>query len=505
EIIAAALADQLGLEVVRVVDGEIDLASAATLGEAFMRKGLVLPLVTSDSATVRLAVADPFDVETSTAVEAKLRRPIEVVVSSRLDLLRAIDSLPSEDRNVDALLSDVSGEETDAARLLEKVSPEDLIDQIAREAARRGATDIHLEPEANILRVRYRIDGVLADGPMIHVQLAAAVVARIKVMSDLDLSERRLPQDGRARIHVDGNPIDWRISVLPTILGENVVIRVLDGKTALLDPRDLGLSQHNHAALLDLCRRPHGIVLVTGPTGSGKSTTLYSLLRTIDGLKKKIVTVEDPVEYRIPLVRQVQVNPEIDLTFATALRSILRQDPDVILIGEIRDRETAEIAVRAALTGHLVFSTLHTNSALGAIPRLLDMGVDPFLLKSSLIGVLAQRLIRSVCKFCAIEYRPSADELATLGGRDLPESLTLKRAQGCSRCRSTGYSGRTGIHELLLVTETLRGCSFGGDQAGELESAARSTGFRTLREDGLDKALAGLTTLEEIARLTTTH
>ncbi|MEZ6197929.1 MAG: GspE/PulE family protein [Planctomycetota bacterium] len=502
EDIALSLADQLGLDFVKIDDHEIDRASAENLGDSFLRQGLVLPLIVPGSVTVRLAVADPFDVEKSSAVETRLGRPIEVVVATQAEILQGIDRLLDDASKVDAMLSGISAAEANADTILDRVSAEELIHQIAREAARRGATDIHLEPEAHVMRVRYRVDGVLADGPMIHVQLAPAVIARIKVMSDLDLSEHRLPQDGRARIELDGNPMDWRVSVLPTVLGENVVIRVLDGKTVLLDPRDLGLSERNHRDLLDLCARPHGVLLVTGPTGSGKSTTLYSLLRTIDGLRKKIVTVEDPVEYRIPLVRQVQTHAEIGFTFATALRSILRQDPDVILIGEIRDRETAEIAIRAALTGHLVFSTLHTNSALGAIPRLLDMGVDPFLLKSSLIGVLAQRLIRRVCKSCSTEYRPTDDELATFAAHDLPERVVLKRANGCPRCRETGYSGRSGIHELLVVTEKLKTLSFAADGPEKLETLAREGGFRSLRDDGLDKALSGLTTLEEIARLT---
>ncbi len=502
--IARSLARQLSLEYSSIEDEQVDVEAARTLGDGFMRQYLVLPL-SSRGDTVRVAVADPFDVEISTQVESHLNCPIEVVVATQSDILSGIDSLADDSCHVDQILQSLDGNEQSRDNLLDKVSAEELIETIAREAGRRGATDIHLEPESHVMRVRYRVDGVLTDGPMINAELAPAVIARIKVMSDLDLSEHRLPQDGRARIVIDKSPIDWRVSVLPTVLGENVVIRILDAKTVMLDPRDLGLSEDNYSSLMGLCAKPHGILLVTGPTGSGKSTTLYSLLRTIDGLRRKIVTVEDPVEYRIPLVRQVQTHSEIGLTFASALRSILRQDPDVILIGEIRDRETAEIAVRAALTGHLVFSTLHTNTALGAIPRLVDMGVDPFLLKSSLIGVLAQRLMRKVCTACAQAYEPTDDELALFSDQDIPDALMLKRAQGCKRCRQSGYEGRSGIHEILRITDNLKACSFGGDAPEKLEEIARQDGYRTLRQDGLDKVLRGITTLEEIARLTGTH
>lgn len=502
--IAQSLADQLGLEFFKIDDTDVDHAAGELLGDSFLRQKLVVPLITGTD-TVRLAVADPFDVKTSTVVETQLGRPIEVVVATQSAILSAIDSLMDDTCHIDEMLKGIDGAETNADNILDKISPEELIDKIAREAGRKGATDIHFEPEAHVMRVRYRVDGVLTDGPMINSELAPAVIARIKVMSDLDLSEHRLPQDGRARIVLDGSPMDWRVSILPSVLGENVVIRVLDGKTAMLDPRDLGLSGQNYDWLMDLCKRPHGIILVTGPTGSGKSTTLYSLLRTIDGLRKKIITVEDPVEYRIPLVRQVQTHNEIGLTFATALRAILRQDPDVVLIGEIRDQETAEIAVRAALTGHLVFSTLHTNSAVGAIPRLIDMGVDPFLLKSSLVGVLAQRLIRQVCRHCSTVYQPTQDELRAFGNRKLPQDLALRRANGCKRCRQTGYDGRSGIHELLVVNDELRNCSFVEDGPDVLTSVAKKNGFLELRLDGLEKVLAGVTTLEEVARLTGSH
>ncbi len=499
--IASTLAGQLSLEFVSIDEQDVDRICGKTLGDEFLRQHLVLPLK-SKSDLVRLAVVDPFDVETSTVVETRLGRPVEVLVATQSDILNGIDSILDDTSHVDEMLKGIDGSQGRTDNILDKVSAEELVEKIAREAGRKGATDIHLEPETHVMRVRYRLDGVLIDGPMINLELAPAVIARIKVMSNLNLSEHRLPQDGRARIHLDGSPMDWRVSVLPTVLGENVVIRVLDGKTVMMDPRELGLAEQNHTWLMELSQRPHGILLVTGPTGSGKSTTLYSLLRTIDGLRKKIITVEDPVEYRIPLVRQVQTHSEIGLTFATALRSILRQDPDVVLIGEIRDRETAEIAVRAALTGHLVFSTLHTNSALGAIPRLIDMGIDPFLLKSSLIGVLAQRLIRRVCKHCHTEYTATTDELAQLSENVVPNDLILKRALGCSKCRGTGYSGRSGIHELLVVDDRLKACSFGGDAPEALAKAAALGGFRTLRDDGLDRAILGETTLEEITRVT---
>ena len=496
--VSSCIAGQLRLDLVRVQQRDIDLKLARRLDLEDMRAYHCVP-VQGNAGRVRLAMADPYDVAAVNYVDSKLQMPVELVVATASDINDALDVLTDGIATVDEILA--GADDGDVESLTDRVSVEKLVVNIIREAVKQGATDVHFEPDISVLRIRYRVDGIMIPGPMINSELSSPVVTRIKVISNLDISEHRLPQDGRTRLVIDETPYDLRVSVLPTVVGENVVLRILDSRTAFLDPRELGLAERNYDPVLDLTRVPHGIVLVTGPTGSGKSTTLYSLLRTVNALEKKVITVEDPVEYQVPFVRQVQVHGEIGLTFGAALRSILRQDPDVVLVGEVRDIETAEISIRAALTGHLVFSTLHTNTAIGAIPRFLDMGIDPFLLKSSLRGVMAQRLIRCICRECKTEYEPTDEEIQRFDVSFRESIDVLYRGEGCSRCGGSGYSGRTGIHELFLMSERIRKLDISRMAEGDIRVEAEKEGFRSLYFDGQEKVVSGVTTISEVARV----
>lgn len=375
-----------------------------------------------------------------------------------------------------------------------------LINAMLGEAIKEEASDIHIETFENSLIIRFRIDGVLREILKPQRKLAALLVSRIKVMSKLDIAEKRIPQDGRISLRIGGRAVDVRVSTMPASHGERVVLRLLDKNAIKLDLATLGMTKQNHDLLRSLIHKPHGIVLVTGPTGSGKSTTLYAALLEINSKDRNILTVEDPIEYGIDGIGQTQVNSKVDMTFARGLRAILRQDPDVVMIGEIRDLETAEIAVQASLTGHLVFSTLHTNSAVGAVTRLRDMGVEPFLLSSSLLGVLAQRLVRRLCPSCKEAHACTEKERQILGLQD-KDNAVVYRAVGCEHCNQSGYKGRTGIHELLVVDEAVRDLihTGAGEQAVEREIRKHTA---SIRDDGLAKVLAGETTLEEILRVT---
>ncbi|AIR71252.1 type II secretion system ATPase GspE [Dickeya fangzhongdai] len=373
-----------------------------------------------------------------------------------------------------------------------------LINAMLTEAIKHKASDIHIETFERHLLIRFRIDGVLREILRPQRQLASLLVSRIKVMAKLDIAEKRVPQDGRMALRIGGRAIDVRVSTLPSNYGERVVLRLLDKNSVRLDLETLGMAEHNRRQLDTLIHRPHGIILVTGPTGSGKSTTLYAALSRLNSAERNIMTVEDPIEYELEGIGQTQVNPKVDMTFARGLRAILRQDPDVVLVGEIRDGETAQIAVQASLTGHLVLSTLHTNSALGALSRLQDMGIEPFLLSTSLLGVLAQRLVRTLCPSCRQPYVLSDEQAQQTG---LAAGTTLYHPGGCEKCNYSGYRGRTGIHELLLIDDTVRTAIHQGES--EL-GIARMLGDKrvTIRQDGLDKVLAGITTWEEVVRVT---
>jgi general secretion pathway protein E len=378
-----------------------------------------------------------------------------------------------------------------------------LVNSIIGRVTDLRASDIHLEPFDDGLHVRYRVDGVIHAGEVVPPKHSAAVSSRVKLLAHLDIAERRLPQDGRIKTRVKGRELDLRVSTVPTVHGESVVMRVLDRASVRFSLESMGFASDTLARFNDLLARPHGIVLVTGPTGSGKTTTLYAALSKMDSSVQKIITVEDPVEYQLEGINQIQVHPQIGLSFANALRSILRQDPDIIMIGEMRDGETAQIAVQSALTGHLVLSTLHTNTAAGAVVRMQDMGVESYLITSSVNGVLAQRLVRTLCPHCKTSDQPSGELLARTGlGRFLDEGKPIYQAVGCGQCRNTGYQGRTGIHELLVLDEPLRRAVIDGKDATILHGLAAKSGMLSLYEDGLRKVAAGVTSLDELLRVT---
>lgn len=475
----------------------------------FLRENRCLPLKRDDGG-VLLAMADPGDQEVLASLEVALGTPVVPVAALEEEILEAIQAVYQPGSAMARLVGDLEPEEAD--RVSEEASEIGHLRDQAREAPiiqlvnllvlraiEMGASDIHLEPFENEFRVRYRKDGILHEVESPSKGLQAATLSRLKIMSRLDIAERRLPQDGRFRLKVKGRDIDFRVSTVPTLLGESMVIRILDREKVILDLTRLGFPPRELKQFDTLIHKPNGMILVTGPTGSGKTTTLYAALERINSPEKKIITIEDPVEYRLRGVVQMQVKPGIGLTFARGLRHIVRQDPDVVLVGEIRDRETAEIAVHAALTGHLVFSTLHTNDAAGAITRLLEMGIEDYLLASAVVGILAQRLVRLICPDCRVPL--SAEEKEALGmPGDLPGELY--KGEGCPACAFTGFQGRTGIYELLLVEEALRQLILRRADAVALRQAAQQAGMQTLAEDGWAKVAAGLTTSQEVLRVT---
>jgi len=489
-----------------------DYPEAAVLPERlrakFLRKARVLPLG-CDEACVILAMADPRDGFTIAAVAAAAGRRVEIRVGLPIDIEAGLARLYSGGETIAARAASGadSGQpfEEDADRLKDMASEAPvvrLVNQIIARAVETKASDIHLEPFEDRLRVRYRYDGVLHEMESPPQGWDAAIVSRVKIMARLDIAERRLPQDGRIKLAVRGHDIDFRVSTIPCFHGETVVLRVLDRSAVVLDFDALGLDGGLRRGLEGLLEAPNGIILVTGPTGSGKTTTLYTALKHLNSVRRKIVTVEDPIEYQLAGITQIQVKPQIGLNFATLLRSILRQDPDVVMIGEIRDVETAQIAVQAALTGHLVLSTLHTNSAAAAVTRLRDMGVEDYLLAATLGGVLAQRLVRVLCPACKIPVEAPPELVAKLGLDRLAGSakVVLHEEVGCPQCRGTGFQGRKAIGELLVPdTEIQRFILSEGDQ-GAIDQAARRAGMRPMQEAGLAEVLAGNTTLRELAR-----
>ena len=452
--------------------------SLSALSEVQRKIGTLPHLVPMDEASFNAAMALTYEQQRGAAAEAA--DDLE-----GLDLASLADSLPET--------SDLLEQEDDAPIIR-------LINALLQEAIREDASDIHIETFERRLVVRLRVDGVLREVLAPKRELAPLLVSRIKVMARLDIAEKRVPQDGRISLRLGGRDVDVRVSTMPSSNGERVVLRLLDKQAGRLDLAHLGMEEQNDAMMRELISKPHGIILVTGPTGSGKTTTLYASLTELNDSSRNILTVEDPIEYQLEGIGQTQVNSKVDMTFARGLRAILRQDPDVVMVGEIRDLETAEIAVQASLTGHLVLSTLHTNTAVGAVTRLQDMGIEPFLLSSSLLGALAQRLVRVLCDDCKTPYEPSAGEKTLIGLRE-DEACTLYHPNGCEHCNNQGYRGRTGIYELVIIDETMRQLIH--DQAGELaltRHARTLTG--SIREDGWRKVLAGQTSVEEVLRVT---
>ncbi|MDW8354439.1 MAG: type II secretion system ATPase GspE [Bryobacterales bacterium] len=495
--VLAALSEQLGVPLVTIEGPPPVTPETEGLSPRFMRQCKFLPTALQDS-TLTLAMADPLDFETISAVRGFTGLKVRPALAAERDILDAIDRYYGESGRPTELDAETSeaGEDLEQLRDMASEAPViRLVNALIAQAVEKRASDIHLEPFEKEFRVRFRIDGVLYNQEPPPRELKAAIISRIKLMARLNIAERRLPQDGRIKIKTLGREVDLRVSTLPTLYGESVVMRLLDrSATEFFDLRRLGFDERMLARMEFYTSLPHGILLVTGPTGSGKSTTLYSALKRINRPGVKIITIEDPVEYQMDGINQIHVNPQIGLTFAAGLRHIVRQDPDVIMVGEIRDRETADIAIRAALTGHFVYSTLHTNDAPSAITRLTDMGVENYLISSSLVAVLAQRLVRVICPRCKVE-----------GGTALTpqgETIVTWRGLGCEHCFGTGYSGRVGIFELMEMNDEIRKLIMRQADASQIAAAARRHGMRTLREDGWEKVRAGVTTPEEVLRVT---
>jgi general secretion pathway protein E len=482
----------------------------------FARRYRLLPL-RREEGHVLVAVTDPLETAPLDDLRLLLGSPVKPVLTSSKTLLEVLNQVydrAAAPTSAERVIEDLSAAENLDRLASELEEPQDLLDatdeapiirlvnSVLFQAVKQRASDIHFESFEKGLVVRYRIDGVLYQVLTPPKRLQSSIIARLKIMAGLNIAEKRLPQDGRFAIRTGGKDVDLRVSVLPTAHGERVVLRLLEKENRLLNLPEIGFSAATLRAMQQLIRLSHGIILVTGPTGSGKTTTLYAALSQINAPDKNIITVEDPVEYQLPGIGQMQVNPKINLTFAAGLRSILRQDPDVIMIGEIRDQETAEIAIHASLTGHLVFSTLHTNDAAGAVTRLIDMGIEPFLVASSVVAILAQRLVRRVCAACRQPYRPGSGEMVRLGLPSEEEPPILYRGDGCSDCAQTGYRGRTGIYELLLLNDEIRRLIVAKADAAAIKQAAVANDMSTLREEGAAKVLAGVTTTEEVVRIT---
>jgi len=480
----------------------------------FLKKHKMVPVITSKKKAI--AVNDPFLFQALDDLRLILdMEGAGVVLSPFSDILSAINfAYDMSGSSAEQVIEDMHEEDTDqlysaieeTGDLLDDTSDAPiikLVNLMLSQAVKDGASDIHIEPAQNKVTIRSRVDGILYNmlSPPKHTQ--SALISRIKIMADLNIAEKRLPQDGRIEIKIANKNIDIRVSTLPTAFGERVVMRLLDKSNVLLKLSESGMPEDNFKKFNRLIHSAHGILLVTGPTGSGKTTTLYGALSTINKTDINIITIEDPVEYQIQGIGQIQVNPKIDLTFARGLRSIVRQDPDVILVGEIRDLETAEIAIQSALTGHLVFSTLHTNDAASAVTRLIDMGIEPFLITSSVLGILAQRLVRVICRDCKEEYTPDAESLKNIGiTPEMAAGKKIYRGTGCPSCINTGYKGRIGVFELMILEDTIKNLILKTSDSNAIKRKAVELGMRTLRQDGARKVFDGITTIEEVFRVT---
>ena len=516
EQVLEALAQQFEISWVPHLDTtHVDHELIKKVPIAFCRRYRVLPLRYEEGA-ILTASTDPLETVALDDLRLLLGKPIKPVLTTSVVLLACLNRAYDEIANpagAEQVMEDIAASESLDQLAHELDEPQDLLDatdeapiirlvnSVLFQAVRQRASDIHFESFERGLVVRYRIDGVLYPVLTPPKHLQASIIARLKIMSGLNIAEKRLPQDGRFAIRTSGKDVDLRVSVLPTSHGERVVLRLLEKENRLLNLSEMGFSKERLAVIHQLIQLAHGIILVTGPTGSGKTTTLYAALSHINAPDKNIITVEDPVEYQLLGIGQMQVNPRINLSFAAGLRSILRQDPDVIMIGEIRDRETAEIAIHASLTGHLVFSTLHTNDAASAATRLIDMGIEPFLVASSVVAVLAQRLLRRICPDCKRSYTPSEEELSRLDVAP-GSNVTLFRGAGCAACSQTGYRGRTGIFELMVLNDDIRRLIGSKADSTAIKHAAITNGMVTLKQEGADRVLQGHTTLEEVMRIT---
>jgi len=508
--LSKALATKFGVPFLDLTSTRIDAAAGNMIPEKVARKYGAVPVRFLDDNSLLVAMVDPANIFALDDLRILTGYEIHPAIASEEDVFGAISRMHRVSDSVSENAEEKAArleEETDVADIREATEEAPivkLVNSVIAQSVDDGASDIHFEPQAKECVVRFRIDGVLHEIMSVPRRMQSGVISRLKIMADLDIAERRVPQDGRIGLVVGGKPIDMRVATLPTVYGEKIVMRLLDKSNVMLNLTDLGFSEKALKRFQRSFTKPYGAILVTGPTGSGKSTTLYAALNILNSPEKNVITVEDPVEYRLTGINQVQTNVKAGLTFASALRSILRCDPDIVMIGEIRDKETAQIAIESALTGHLVLSTLHTNDAPGALSRLTEMGIEPFLTSSAVDCVLAQRLARRLCKECKEPFKPTKEMLRK---NDFPpetldrDDVTLYRAKGCSRCNGTGYKGRLGLYEVMIVSEAIRRLTVERKSADEISRVAQAEGMKMLREDGIDKVLLGMTTVEEIARV----
>jgi type IV pilus assembly protein PilB len=523
---AAALGKQLNVPFITLSHYEIDRSVLDSIPEEIVRRYKIVP-VDKTGDTLTIALSDPSNIYLLDELRLLTKCQIIPVISFETDIVEAIEKYYVGSGNeMEEMLKEITDKDLEVIREQElvagnghdedvndlTVSVDDapviqLVNLMISEAIKMRSSDIHIEPYEKSLRVRYRVDGVLQEIPPPPKKFQNAIISRIKILSELDIAERRLPQDGRFKVRISGKNVDFRVSTCPMAHGEKVVLRILDQSNLMLDLRDLGFETAQMKIFENAIRRPYGMILVTGPTGSGKSTTLYSALSTINDPHKNITTIEDPVEYLLPGINQVQAKPDIGLTFAEGLKSFLRQDPDIMLVGEVRDLETAEIAIKAALTGHLVLSTLHTNDAPSSIQRLTNMGVEPFLVVASVVMLVAQRLVRRICDACAERVEAPPESLVELGTPRDPEFVSWDRVQlyhgrGCQRCSGTGYRGRLALYEIMGITDKMRDFIMTGATTNQLKKFAIEEGMKTLRQSGLSKIIQGKTTIEEVLSVT---
>lgn len=511
------LSEQLRVPIVDLGRYPIDESVIAYLPADMARNYQVLP-IGQKMNILTLAMVDPLDIQAIDEVIHKTQREVEPVLCTEVDMKYALDRFFGTSTLVDETIRGITQEEyleyveetpeegTDIERLkgiAEGAPVIRLVNNLLTQAILDGASDIHIEPAAKSLRTRFRIDGALHELSPAPKQMQLSVISRIKIMSKMDIAKMRVPQDGRFDVKVEGKDVSVRVSTFPTFYGENVVMRLLDKSAALYDLDKLGFSSADEEKLKETITKPYGFILSTGPTGSGKTTCLYAVLNYINSVEKNIITLEDPIEYTLDLVRQAQVNPKAGMTFAAGLRSILRQDPDVVMVGEIRDSDTATIAIQSALTGHLVLSTLHTNDAASAVTRLVDMGVEPFLVASSVTAVIGQRLLRTICQNCRQPYTPPPSLLKQLG-IEIDGDPVFYRGKGCVRCRNTGYKGRTGVFEVLTMNDEIRELTMGKLSSESISKAAQAAGMQTMRKHAVAKALQGITTIQEALTIITT-
>lgn len=507
--IIETLSQQLRIPIINLSDHEIDKEVIDLIPEDIARENQLFPLAKTLNV-LTVAMVDPLDIHAIDEIIRITQHEVELVICSEDDIKQALSQYYGTSTLVEEAIKSMGEEESleyveEAVEKIEIDKLRDiaentpvirLVNNLLVQAIREGASDIHIEPEENSLRIRFRMDGILHEMPSPPKQMQLPVVSRVKIMSKMDIAKMRVPQDGRFDVRVEGKDVGIRVSTFPTYYGENVVMRLLDKTTSLYAIDRIGISKEDQKKLEQIINKPYGFVLSTGPTGCGKTTTLYAVLTAINSIGKNIITIEDPIEYTIPVVRQSQINPKAGLTFETGLRAILRQDPDIIMVGEVRDKQTATIAIQSALTGHLVLSTLHTNDAPSAVTRLIDMGVEPFLVASSVTAVIAQRLVRTICERCKESYTPPPEFSEEPGLTDL-ENPVLYRGKGCPVCRNTGYKGRTGIFEILTINDEIRELIMTKPSFDIILKAAQRAGMRTMKEDAISKALKGVIALEE--------